>query len=50
MNLEKALYKLEVGKIGNRCAKVNKTEGNTFTSLKKYEKTAGTMLKYVIVD
>ena len=41
---------LKYEKLGNRYAKVNKTVGNTFTSLKEYEKTAGTMLKYVIVD
>ena len=36
--------------LDNRHAIVNKTAGKTFWSLKKYEKTAGTMLKYIIVN
>ena len=48
MNLEKGKHKFEVGKIGNRYAKVKKTAGNTFSSLKEYEKTASTMLKIKI--
>ena len=47
---EKAKHKFEVGRIGNRYAIVNKIAGNTFRSLKKYEKKTGTMLYYVIVD
>ena len=41
---------LNLEELGNRCVIVNKIAGNTFRSLKKYEKKTGTMLYNVIVD
>ena len=41
---------LKKEKLGDWYAKVYKTAGSTFTSLKEYDKTESTMFKYIIVD